>query len=198
MAFATVQEFANYMQADVQTSAAEPALEAATSMIQTETGQHFYLVADDVLTIPSEGSSLIRLPQRPVLSIASVTSRYLGETAETPRLADMDYIASGSTLRWAAGSYYRSNPRWSSLGWDWPEFVTVTYTHGYATIPMDVQYACLAMAAEFYSSPDGVRYEAIEDYSWRRDDAGKSPAWLMLKNVVRRYGDATASVKASR
>lgn len=197
MAFATVQEFADYMQTEVRNSAAEPALEAATSTIQTVTGQTFYLVTDDVITLRG-GASVITLPQQPVRAISSVTTRWLGEATVTGRSDGLDYVRWGSTLNWAVGGYYRSNPKWSTYGIDWPEYVTVTYTHGYDPIPWDVKTCCMALAAEQYTSPDGIGYESIEDYAWRRDDAGKTPAAWQLSVLARKYGQTCGSVQVGR
>lgn len=199
MAFATVQEFADYMQTDVRNSAAEPALEAATSTIQTVTGQHFYLVTDDTVTVRGS-DGVITLPQGPVRSVSALTTRFMGDTTETARTAGLDYVQWGTQLTWAVGGYTRlnSNPKWGAYGVVWPEYVTVTYTHGFDPIPADVKACCMALAAEQYSSPDGIGYESIEDYAWRRDDAGKTPASYQLSILARKYGTPVASLKVGR
>lgn len=196
MAFATVQEFANHMQATVTTSAATSALNTATSRIQSATGQDFVLVEDDEITLRG-GAGWIRLPQRPVIEVSSVVTQFLGDSATTTQAVNVEYTRWGDELTWIAGGYSRlgASPRWPYMYWDWPEFVTVTYTHGYAVIPDDVKGTCLDLAAEIYSSPDGSGYESIEDYAVRRDNAERTPATLALKALVRRYGTRSASVQ---
>lgn len=194
--FATVEQFAAFLQTDsVNEGAAELLLAAATSTIQAETGQHFFRVDDDTITIRGDAGR-IYLPQQPVISIASVTSRWLGDPAETVRALDIDYVRWGNELNWAAGGYARINasPRWGMNGYAWPEYVTVTYTHGYDTIPADVQVACMQLAAEVYTAPDGINYESIDDYAWRRTEAGTTPAAYALKMVKARYGQGARMV----
>jgi hypothetical protein len=197
-AFATVEQFAAFMQTNsVNEGAAELLLAAATTQIQLATGQHFFLVEDDTITIRGDAGR-IYLPQMPVVSVASVTSRWLGDPTETPRLLDMDYVRWGNELNWSAGGYARINasPKWGSglYGYAWPEYVTVTYTHGYAEIPADVVVACMQLAAEVYSSPDGIGYESIDDYAWRRTESGTTPAAYALKMVTARYGQRARMV----
>ena len=50
--------------------------------------------------------------------------------------------------------------------------VTVTYTHGFATVPPSVKAAVLSMAARAAASPAGVRQESIAGYSVTYADAG--------------------------
>jgi hypothetical protein len=194
--FATVEQFTGYLQTDsVNETAAQLCLDAATALIQAETGQHFFLVEDDQITVRG-GEGRIFLPQQPVVSISAVTSRWIGSAVDTANVVDLDYVRWGHELSWAAGGYVRinSSPRWGTYGYTWPEYVTVTYTHGYATIPADVVMCCLQLAAEQYSSPDGVNYESIDDYAWRRTEAGTTPAAYALKGVKARYGQRARMV----
>jgi hypothetical protein len=189
MAFATVQEFSNYMQQTVANSAATLALDIATSRIRSETDQYLSLVEDDEITLRGS-SGKVYLPQNPVISVESVTTRWIGESESLTQVVDVDFVRWGNELSWSSGGYVRAgaSPRWGYLGHYWPEYVTVVYTHGYAVIPDDVKGCCLMLAAEHYTSPDGTGYESIEDYAWRRDDAGESPAAVALKALVKRYG----------
>lgn len=194
--FATVQQLQDFLQADtIHTAAATLALDGATARIQSETGQLFHYVADDVITVRGNAGR-IYLPQHPVVSITELTTRWIGDSESTTRVVDLDYVRWGHELSWAVGGYVRLNasPRWGTYGYDWPEYVTVTYTHGYATIPADVVTCCLQLAAELYTSPEGAGYESIDDYAWRRTDAVTTPAAVALKGVVARYGQRARMV----
>lgn len=196
MAFANLQEFADFMQSDITNSAATLALDAATARIQSETGQLFDYVEDDVITLRGNTGRIV-LPQLPVWNVASVTTRWIGDSETTTRVVDLDYVRWGSELSWAAGGYVRINasPRWGTYGYDWPEYVDIVYTHGFVPIPADVKLVNLQLAAETYTAPDGVGYESIDDYAWRRGDAAKTPAALGLEALVRKYSQRAQMVR---
>lgn len=194
--FATLQEFADFMQASITNSAATLALDASTARIQSETGQQFWYVQDDTITVRGNGGR-ITLPQRPVWSVSSVTTRWIGDAETTTRVVDLDYTHWNGELDWVVGGYVRVNasPKWSTYGYDWPEYVDVVYTHGYTTIPADVKLVNMQLAAEVYTAPDGVGYESIDDYAWRRGDASKTPAMLGLEALVRKYSIRSQMVR---
>lgn len=193
--FATVEQFEDFMQTSVNEPAAQLALDAATVQIQGETGQHFFRVEDDVITVRGSAGRIF-LPQQPIVEVSAVATRWIGDAATIARTVDLDYVRWGNELNWVVGGYVRVNasPKWNTYGYGWPEFVTVTYTHGYDPIPADVVMACMQIAAESYSSPDGISYESIDDYAWRRTEAGTTPAAHALKAIVARYGQRASMV----
>lgn len=194
-AFASLQQFADFMQATITNSAGLLAVEAATATIQQATGQQFFYVADEEITVRGNAGRIF-LPQRPVHSVASVSTRWIGDAEVTTRVVDLEFTRWGHELTWTAGGYVRLNasPRWGTYGYEWPEYVTVVYTHGYQTMPADVVMGCLQLAAELYTSPDGAGYESIDDYAWRRTEAGTTPAAVALKALVARYGQRARMV----
>jgi hypothetical protein len=197
-AFATVQEFANHMQATVSNSAATLALNYATARIQGACGQMFTYVAADDVVLPG-GDSLLVLPQRPVLSVASVATTGYGETVPITQTLGSTWMRSGGVLTWLGGSArLNGSPALPYLGYVWPASVRVVYEHGYATIPDDVKGCCMMLAAEVYTSPDGTHYESIDDYAWRRGDAVSTPAALALKALKTCYGQGAHSVRLGR
>lgn len=149
---ATPSDLASYIQADLDTATATLALEVVTGWIKDEIGQNLLSVTSETITLDG-GERIIYLPQRPVVSVEAVTTTdYLG-TVETPVL-DSDYRVRGHRLIW------------SGYGRAWPEQVTITYTHGYATIPQGIRGVCLSAAARMYQNPDGLRSETVGGVSW--------------------------------
>jgi hypothetical protein len=194
VAFASIQEFANHMQATVTNSAATSALDIATARIQGATGQMFTYVTDDTVTLRGDVERL-ELPQRPVHSITSVTTTGLGETAGVLQAVGTSWMRDGATLSWLGGNRLNSSPALPYISYVWPYTVRVVYTHGYQVIPDDVKGCCLLLAAELYTSPDGTHYESIDDYAWRRGNASETPAALALKALKTCYGMGAHSVR---
>lgn len=195
--FASVQEFANHMQATVSNSAATSALNIATARIQGATGQMFTYTVDDAITLRGDVEHL-SLPQQPVHSITSITTTGLGETVGVLQAVGTSWMRNGSTLSWLGGNRLNSSPTLPYISNVWPYTVRIVYTHGYQVIPDDVKGCCLQLAAEVYTSPDGTHYESIDDYAWRRGNAAETPAAMALKALKIRYGMGAHSVRLSR
>lgn len=189
MAFADPEDLAAYLQRDPFTTAEEPsaqlALDIATSVVIERTGQTFDYVTNDVITLDTNGGEDVFLPQRPVESVTSVTTRARGDSVITTQTVNTDYEVRGSRLRWVGLGY-------------WPYEVTVTYTHGYPHIPDDVRGATLAVAAEIYGNPEGLSRSALDDSNDQHEWADDSPAERMLKMVARRYGRKPLTVRMAR
>ena len=186
MSFATPAELATYLQREAfaegaETNSAQLALDIASSIVRARTGQDFTLVEDDVVTLDGYGEDLY-LPQRPVASVASVLTRHRGSLATVDAALNTDFEVRGHRLRWVG------------IG-AWPYEATVTYTHGYETVPDDVKGATLAVAAELHSNPEGLSASAIDDSNDRHEWAEDSPAERMLKLVERRYSRRPLTVR---
>lgn len=186
MSFAAPADLAAYLQrepfaAGAETTSAQLALDVATSVVVARTGQTFTAVTGDTVTLDTHGEDVF-LPQRPVTAVTSVTTRDRGSTITTTRTANVDYELRRDRLRWVRGGA-------------WPYEVTVTYDHGYATIPDDVKGATLAVAAEIHSNPEGVARSTLDDAGDTHEWADDSPAERMLKLVARKYGRKPVSVR---
>jgi hypothetical protein len=178
MSLATVADLAAYLQREfsfAEEASAQLALDVASAVVVERAGQQFELVHDDQVTLDTFHGEDIRLPQRPVLSVSSVTTRDRGSTVSTTRTAGADFEVRGDRLRWVG------------LG-RWPYEVTVTYTHGYAFIPDEVRGATLAVAAEMLVNPEGLSRSAVDDANDQHEWADDSPAERLLKLVARKYG----------
>lgn len=158
------------------------ALNIATSVVVARTGQQFTAATGTTVTLDTHGDEDVFLPQRPVTAVTSVVTRERGSTVTTARTLNVDYERRGDRLRWVGVGY-------------WPYEVTVTYDHGYATIPDDVKGATLAVAAEIFDNPEGLSRSGLDDDTAQHEWADDSPAERMLKMVARKYGRKPLSVR---
>ena len=185
MSFADPEDLATYLQAgqfdDEQEASAQLALDIATAVVVERVGQTLEMVLGDVVTLEPHGEDL-HLPQRPVTAVHSVTTRNRGYVATTARTLNTEYEVRGSRLRWVG------------IG-TWPYEVTVTYDHGFLTIPDDIKGATLAVAAELFNNPEGLSRSAIDDASDVHEWTDDSPAERMLKLVARKYGRKALTVR---
>lgn len=130
-------------------------LEMASAVVRTYTGQLFDLVTGEVVTLRPDRDGRFRLKERPVVSVASVTD------SSAVALTNVEFNTDGWLLYTAAFSQV-PGPLFY-LGAAWP--LTVTYTHGYATIPADVVMVVCSMAGRVVANPAGIRSEMVGDYS---------------------------------
>lgn len=187
MSFAEPEDLAAYLQrepfaAGAEEVSAQLALDIATAIVSERARRSFEPVGGDVITLDTHGSEDVFLPGRPVTAVTSVTTRNRGAATSTTRTLNTDYEVRGHRLRW------------TGLG-VWPYEVTVTYSHGYLTIPDDVKGATLAVAAEIHSNPEGLASSALDDSNDRHEWAEDSPAERMLKLIERKYGHKPLTVR---
>lgn len=188
MSFASPADLAAYLQREAfpagsaEETSAQLVLDIASSIVTARTGQSFTASVNDTITLDTHGDEDVFLPQRPVTRVASVATRHKGSTTTATRTLNTDYEVRGDRLRWVG------------IG-TWPYEVTVTYDHGYETIPDDVKGATLAVAAELHTNPEGLSRSAIDDAQDGHEWADDSPAEQMLKLVARRYGRKPLTVR---
>ncbi len=142
-AFATAVDVERYLQrvlTDAELAASDFLLAAATSLIQGYTGQDVFHATDDVITLWPRGNRVL-LPQLPVTGVTSVTSDGDVVTWELRR-AGVLHLTSG-----------------------WSNSVTVTYSHGYETIPPAVVMATVLLATRSLTNPTSVRQESTGPFS---------------------------------
>lgn len=149
-------DLASALQRDLDTASAILALEVCTAVVQAAAGQRIVRVVDDAVTLWGGTNSVLRLPERPVVSVATVTY-------------------GGVLLSEGTGTgTWRLDPNgiWRDLGWiecpgePWP--TGVVYTHGLTVDQQDIQLArgtTLSLAKGLMTNPDGTIRESIDDYS---------------------------------
>lgn len=137
---ATPTELAGFLQQDLDTYTATQALEHASQAIRDHCG---WTISQETVTgkvLDSHGERSIWLPTLLLTAVASVVEKGVTLTVTT----DYDWTAYGRLIRSGC----------------WPNearSVTVTYTHGYATVPDSVKGVCLAAAGRRYQNPEGRR-----------------------------------------
>ncbi|RSM73456.1 hypothetical protein DMH04_41325 [Kibdelosporangium aridum] len=135
-----------------ETNQAQLMLAAASAVIREETGQVFSRATSTFKLVINPYDEWVTLPQQPVISVASV-------------------LLNGSALTdWTAvnGRIYRA------CGWfplntgailTPPPTLTITCTHGYATVPDDAKLATVLLVNAAMNGDVPVRSEQIGDYS---------------------------------
>lgn len=161
--FATIEDLENFLQLEISTAtqiaAATQALERTTAAIKNYCRQEIELVEGDVVVLGfTPGQRLVFLPELPVVEVSSVVED------ENVLVVDDDYkLANGGLLHRIGAFWY------SGIG-----TVTVTYTHGYATIPEDIVDVCTRAAARVYQAGlkavevggvSGVASKSLGDFS---------------------------------
>lgn len=164
--FATTDDLAAYLQQTVDTASAQLALDSATALIQNYTRQTIFLVDNDTVTLTGN-SAVLLLPQRPVVGTPVVNGLV---PSAVYRFDPPDRLTYGIPSGNLAAAQYANGP--DPVYGVWPLQVSVTYSHGYATIPADIKAVCLSVAARSYDNPQGLRGETIGSYSVQYAGAG--------------------------
>jgi hypothetical protein len=164
--FCTVDDVEELLQIEISDAdkidSCERAIEEATAAIKNYCHQTIEEVEDDEYTFDIEISrrKKLFLPELPVTSVASVVEDGTALTEGD----DEDYQLGND------GVLHRIDDYWARG----VQIVSVTYTHGYATIPDDVVGVCTRAAARAYqaglrsSESDavpGVESKSIGDFS---------------------------------
>jgi hypothetical protein len=135
------------------------AIVEATAAIRNYCKQYIELVEDDEYTFdvrPARWNLL--LPELPVVEVSTVVED------DEPLTVDDDYQLGNYGQLWRVGR------RWAAG----TQIVTVTYTHGYETIPDDVVAVCTRAAARAYQAGlraadsdgvPGVASKSLGDYA---------------------------------
>ncbi|GGR71374.1 hypothetical protein GCM10010252_07140 [Streptomyces aureoverticillatus] len=142
-ALATTDQLAMWMQrepAELPEGAAL-VLDVASTIVRREARQNFTRGTSSATLYAYDGWAV--LPQRPVVSVAEVRRR-------GGQLVPAD--------RWQL-----VRDRVHVLGGD--QAVTVTYTHGYASVPADVLAVVLTLASRVLSNPSDLRQESVGSVS---------------------------------
>jgi hypothetical protein len=149
------------------TDRAKLALESATAMIQEALDQRIVAVTGDVLTLIARPNQWqVWLPERPVNTVTTVKVDGVTKTV------DVDYYLDGPSVVAKNQAFTASKT------------VEITYNHGYATIPQGVVRVCLALAAQLYENPAGLRQETVGSISWTVAGSAAGGAGLSESDVM--------------
>lgn len=154
---ASREDLAAALQHDVDNASADLALEVSTAVVQAAAGQRIIRVADETAIVYGGSDRTLVLPERPVVSITSVTYNGSLLTQGT---------ASG-TWRITADGIWR-DLGWAECAWEPAPGTTVVYTHGYLSTEQGIQLGrgvCLSLARGLFENPNGAVREQIDDYA---------------------------------
>lgn len=138
-----------------ESARADTLLALASGLIQEESGQTISLVSDDTYTRPGSPARRVRLPERPVVSVDSVT-------LDGTELVEGDawYLDGDEIVR--TGFITTSLTFGIAGSWGTPEQdLVVVYTHGWSTIPSAVKAVCLEMVARAWVNPGQAIQEQV-------------------------------------
>ena len=163
---------------DEQTRA-DALLASASGLIQAEARQVIELVTDDVLELRGTSDDRVRLPERPVVSVASVTLDGVTLTE------GIDFYLDGSALVRMPTYLLGLLDGYPGGGFGNPsQVLAVTYTHGYETIPEVFKSVCLEAVVRVWVNPGAVVGE--RHGSEQVQYMNGAPTGLLLTDVERR------------
>jgi len=147
------------------------ALRRASARVRKYCRQEITVVEDDTVTLPGNGR-VLRLPQRPVIvddtHPLTVVELFGISNVEYEALELRDFTRIGTELTrgeaWWAPTRLMGWP-WMRPQGIWAQRVRVTYSHGYSEIPDDILDVVVDVAGLTMTNPQGLRSEAIDDYS---------------------------------
>lgn len=157
---------------DDEAARATALLTDASGLVRDFTRQDFTAVSGDTIILRPVGS-LLRLPQRPVTAVTSVS-------AVAP-----DGTSTATMTGWSWDgrdkidlTFATFRPDWSSPAWSdraFPDTYQVVYDHGYATVPDVVVATVCAMVLRTLLSPSmtpGMVAERIGAYNYQLQQGG--------------------------
>lgn len=117
------------------------ALAAASSRFRGAVRHHVTLVGGDTITLDGGGTAAVLLPAAPVIAVDEV-------------LLDGEELTDGTHYAWSEDGFLRR------LGGCWPDrlrCLSITYTHGFAEIPEDIQEVVVDKARALYAVKPGLQ-----------------------------------------
>jgi hypothetical protein len=147
----TAEEFAGYLQRDLDRYSAELAVRGASGIIRNHCGWNLSRIAE-TLVVDGNGSASLNLP---TVRLNDVTEVRVDGTALDP--ADYTWGTNGILFRSGSPPY-----GYWPLG---PRRVEVDADHGYDPIPDEIRIVAHAISARFYSNPEGLSAKSSGDGS---------------------------------
>jgi hypothetical protein len=129
------------------------AIKLAAAYVQRMSAQRIEQVADDEAVFDGNGNRILFMPQRPVTNVSEVT-------------VDGDVWVVGTDYDWSErrGTIHALGRRRWPVG---QRNIAITYTHGYAEMPVDIQGLVYGLAQRAIDNPTGIaiRSETLGSYS---------------------------------
>lgn len=165
--FASVPDLRDLLglEADMEDPKAVLVLLAATAAVRAYTGQRIALVENDSVDLAGNSSGKLELPEKPVVSVASVLIDHIATDYFVDARGDLIF-----GLNSALSTLYGPDP---DIGhWGTPaSIISVVYTHGFSVIPDEIRAATLMIASRLWERPGdagaGLSAETIGQYAYR-------------------------------
>lgn len=168
----TAVQLASRLQQTLTSPYDTDAVTHASGLVRAVARQRFDFVSQETVVLAGGNKRLV-LPERPAVVDSGpnlLTVVELGDFGGVnfTCLDGRDFIRIGEELTRGQPWYYAVR----TLGWPytrvrgvWAPRVQVTYSHGYTSIPDEVQSVTLDVAAVLYDNPTALRSVSIDDYS---------------------------------
>lgn len=171
-ALVTAAQLASRLQAVLIAPSDQDAVDKASGLVRAIARQQFDFVSQETVILAG-ASKKLTLPQRPVVVDAGpnlLTVIELGDFGGVnfTLLDGRDYTRIGEELTRGQPWYYTVRTGgwpYSRVRGVWTPRVQVTYSHGYTTVPDEVQSCVLDAASALYDNPTGLSSVRIDDYS---------------------------------
>lgn len=158
-------------------------IDDASAAVRAYTGQEFTAATSTVRLRAQAGN--VRLPQHPVTAVTAVANTNGTAVLHTWYFGQLVWLASSMLVV--------NGPTWGTATGRGPQYVDVTYTHGYAAIPADVVAVVCQMAGRALGTTPGeggVQSETIGGYNYSLGSAAAAGGLGMLpaeRVVLDRY-----------
>lgn len=201
---ATAADLATALQRPLDPAQADLALRRASARVRRYTNQVLSFVSQETIELEG-GTQTLKLPQRPAVVDAQnpLTVVELADFTgiEYQAIEGRDFTRIGNEL---TRGYPWYGARTRLMGWPfnrtlgvWTTRVRVTWSHGYQTVPDDIEDVVLDLAAMNLTNPQGLRSESIDDYSrtFASETIGNSQLTPDHKLALRPYKRTAHSVR---
>lgn len=148
---ATVDDLAVFTGREIDGGQAAAMLDQASAMVRSFCGWDIFPVQTNVaVTVDGSGASVQPLPTARLLAVSAVV--------EDGTDVDLAYVA------WSQAGYL-TRPGWGCRWTCAERGITATITHGYDTVPADVQAVVLGVVARATANPSGLLREQVGPFA---------------------------------
>lgn len=158
----------------------EMLINQATDYLETKCGRRFASTTYTEQEYDGNGTVEMKLQQFPVITFTTLQRNRATDNSDDWETVDTDdyWVENETGIITKTSKFYKGKFNYRA-----------TYAAGYATIPYDLQYACLTIVSETLNrrSAMGIKSESLGDHSLTFESLYQSNA--VLKDIVSNYRD---------